>query len=94
MIITSADLCILKRLFISNEPISMYLFHQDFGLSPVHLSSFVNKFGNDDLLSINNDKIALTSKGKQWIIQNRKKLFLTNRTCEWKNIPQDWILEI
>lgn len=88
--ITSADREIMLFLFSSKKAIDIYTLYENFGLSPSHVSSFVNKYVPAKIVLLENEKISLTDSGMKWIIDNRRWLFLRQRLCAWKNVPSEW----
>lgn len=92
MKIFSEDIELLKELLIK-EKIDMYYFHEKYMLSPAQLGRTIRKYEALNIISLENNIILLTSKGKQWIFKHRKELFLYERPKYWKEIPQEMLQE-
>lgn len=90
MNITSADILIFKHLFEQVSPTPIYYFHEKFNLSPVHMSSFINKYDSFNIFIYNENGIELTVSGRLWIIKNRHQIFLSSRKKKWRYTPEEW----
>lgn len=90
MNISSADREILKSLFSTDNAMNIYEFYEKLSLSPSHISSFLKKYLEINVVEYNDYKINLTEGGKKWIVKNRYELFLKERKCFWRNIPISW----
>ena len=84
----SEDLEFIKEL-LNKKEVNLYFFHEKYLLSPAQLARTINKFLEGSLIELHDEKIRLTSKGEEWIICNRKSLFIHERKKYWKEIPSE-----
>lgn len=84
----SEDIELLKELY-SKDKIEFYFFHEKYKLSPAQLARALRKFSEKELIEIENNLVILTKKGREWIFHNRLKLFLSEKSKYWKNIPEE-----
>ncbi len=90
MVLSSSEKIILLNLFKSNKSFAIYSFYTEFSFSPAQLSRFTRKFLKKDIISLDDDKMRMTEFGRNWIIKNRKELFLKPRKRDWIYIPDEW----
>ena len=90
MFFSSADKKIILTLYESSKKIELYDLHKQFSFSPAQLSRFTRKFQKKRVIDYSNGYIKLTDYGKNWVIKNRRLLFLTPKQKKWVNIPDEW----
>jgi hypothetical protein len=83
----SEDIIFLKHIFQCQE-VDIYFFHEKYLLSPAQLSRTIRKFKEIDVITEQNGIATLTEKGRAWIIDNKRSLFLQKKSRFWKNIPE------
>lgn len=83
----SEDIEFLKEL-LYHDKVEIYLFHEKYKLSPAQLARTINKFMNQELIIFSNHTISLTEKGRNWIFENRRVLFIKEKKKYWKEIPE------
>ena len=93
-LISSSDKRILLELFKKRKSINIYYLHKKYLLSPAQINRFVRNYLEEKLISFDNCKIKLTEKGIEWILHNRKKIFLSHNKNKWKIIPNEWIVNL
>lgn len=84
----SEDIEFIKELYDSKK-VHLYFFHEKYLLSPAQLARTINKFIEEEIVELNNEVVSLTPKGEEWIICNRKTLFLNEKDKYWKEIPSE-----
>ena len=84
----SEDVEIIREL-ISNKHVDLYDLHLKYRLSPAQISRSVQRFIAEDIVVYQDNMIALTDYGKEWIVLNRKELFLDDSRKYWKQESQD-----
>jgi hypothetical protein len=93
MDLNSVDKKVLLALYNCDEGKSIYNFHSDFSFSPAQMSRFVRTFNELKIIEYKNSIIKLTKYGEDWILKNRKSLFLKPSRKEWRKIPIEWKLD-
>lgn len=84
----SEDIELLTELYSKNS-LELYFFHEKYKLSPAQLGRTLKKFKDLGLIKLHEKNVILTEKGSNWIIGNRKKLFLNEKLKYWKNVPEE-----
>lgn len=84
----SEDIEFVKELF-ERKRVNLYIFHEKYLLSPAQLARTITKFKEAEIVEIINEDIFLTHKGEDWIVCNRKALFLKEKNKYWKEIPPE-----
>lgn len=93
MIYSSFEKWLLKKLYSSKSSHNIYDLHIKYNYSPAQFSRFVNKFTTNNVVEIDSENsISLTDIGKEWILANRKSIFLKSKKQKWVDIPEDWRL--
>jgi hypothetical protein len=84
-----ADREILRLLFKTDAPMELYVFHEKFNLLPVQILKSVRKLLEIQVIKIEAEgrSIALTEKGKNWTLLNRKNIFMRPIEMYWKAAP-------
>lgn len=82
----SEDIEFLRELYI-HRSLDMYFFHKKYMLSPAQLGMIIKKYSQMGYVVLNGRNIELTSAGCNWIVANRKNIFLAEREKYWKQIP-------
>lgn len=82
----SEDIEFLRELYI-HRSLDMYFFHKKYLLSPAQLGMTIKKYLQMGCVVLNGRNIELTFAGYNWIVANRKSIFLTERAKYWKQIP-------
>lgn len=83
------DAIILKRLFSRpDEWIDPYDFHQSNLLSPGQLARSIRKLLSEVLIEYQQERIRLTSYGREWTIANKSKFYKVNKS--WKDVPSEF----
>lgn len=91
MYFSSAEKKIVLTLYECDKDLNLYDLHKRFSFSPAQLSRFVRRFQKLKVIDYTNGSIKLTDYGKDWIIENRRALFLAPTQKKWANIPSVWI---
>lgn len=84
----SEDVEIIREL-INNKHVDLYDLHLKYCLSPAQVSRSVRRFIVEGIVVSQDNVIELTDYGKEWIILNRKELFLDDSRKYWKQESQD-----
>ena len=87
---TSSEIEILRSLFSAGDGrLDLYGLHQKFKLSPGQMSRTCRAMEELEVLEIERDGddptliVCITDKGRRWIFEHRRELFLQDRTREW-----------
>lgn len=84
----SEDVEIIREL-ICNKHVDLYDLHLKYRLSPAQISRSVKRFIAEGIVVCQDNTIELTDYGKEWIVHNRKELFLDDSRKYWKQESQD-----
>lgn len=84
----SEDIELLKELYLTDK-IDLYFFHEKYMLSPAQLGRTLKKFKDADLIIFDQNSVALNENGRKWIIENRRQIFLVEKSKYWKKIPEN-----
>lgn len=79
----SEDVEIIKEL-MRNVNVNLYDLHLKYRLSPAQVSNTVKTLLEEGVISIQGESIGLTERGREWIVNNRKTLFLDGTRKYWK----------
>ena len=88
----SFEIVIFRELGNNTDGVNIYDLHKEYLLSPGQIIAFISKFEKLDLIKFIDFKISLLEKGKTWLIENRKDLFLNSRDKYWMGVP-DYFLD-
>jgi len=83
----SEDREILRHLWAEHDPVKVYLFHEKYLLSPGQIARILRKYSAENIIEIHGDRIALTERGRRWILRNRREIFMHVSAKPWKSIP-------
>lgn len=90
--LNSAEILILKDLMKSKSGVNAYTFHKERKLPPSTIINFVNKFQEFKLIILQEGNIIqLSVNGRNWVIANKKQIYLTPRNKYWRRLPNDKI---
>lgn len=81
--ISSSDKEVIAALFAEQNWLDLYSLHERFRQSPGQLTSLIRKLLLVNLVEVHALKARLTAAGKQWVLANRRALFLTPRARTW-----------
>lgn len=85
----SEDVEIIREL-ITERKVDLYNLHLKYRLSPAQVSRSVNNLLKENVIAIEGDFIFLTEKSREWILKNRKELFLDKNRKYWKTENVDY----
>lgn len=83
---TSYEREVILALFESDDWFDLYELHEDLLLSPAQVVSVIEFLAGEDLCRVDGTKAKLSEKGVQWVLRNRKKIFMNNKR-QW-SVPQ------
>jgi len=78
---------VLRALFSCPEWYDLYALHERFLLSPGQLAHAVRAYEADGLVESDGLNARLTQKGRVWVFENRRRLFLNEQRRTWADIP-------
>lgn len=81
---------IFRDLIKSIKGIYIYKFYKKYLITPGQLAEFLNKYQKQELLSLNDDKVTLTEKGKKEILRLRYTI-LSSSQNKFNNIPKEFL---
>lgn len=73
---------IIRRLFSSKDDINLFEIHTEKKLSPGQIAATLNWMEQAKLIEIDGLKVRLSSHGRDWILRNRRAIFM--------NIARSW----
>lgn len=75
---------VIKRLSVVGEE-NIYYFHKENHLTPAQMGRVIRKYVKAGIITKVDNNIQLTEKGKAYIVNNRKRLFLMPKNRFWAN---------
>ncbi|WP_445682651.1 hypothetical protein [Radicibacter daui] len=90
----SFEIEILKTLYQKQDWVNVYYFHEKYLLSAGQISNFIRRYGKFEIINFKNYEIKLTAKGINWLIANRRHIFLTKKNRHWAYFKADPKLKI
>ncbi|MDH5426045.1 MAG: hypothetical protein OEY29_13715 [Gammaproteobacteria bacterium] len=90
--IHSEDREILRDLFINNDVLCLYKFHEKYLLSPGQIARVIRKYIKNNIFETNENTIKLTEHGKKWVYNNRNDIFRAPLNELWKQVPAGFSL--
>ena len=54
---------------------------------------FITKYSPEEIIEYSNGKISLTKNGFDYVIKNRKKIFLKKCNKSWEEIPSEFLIK-
>ena len=79
----SEDIEIIRQL-IYNGHVNLYDLHIKYRLSPAQISRSVRKLQEEQVIIVDEKTISITNFGREWVIRNRRMLFLDDKRKYWK----------
>lgn len=94
---------VIKRLSSVGKE-SIYYFHKENHLTPAQMGRVIRKYVKAGIITQVENNIQLTEKGRTYVVNNRKKLFLIPKNRFWANeihrfkesrdVTVDFVLEL
>lgn len=75
---------VIKRLSLVGKE-SIYYFHEANHLTPAQMGRVIRKYVKAGIITQDENSIQLTEKGRAYIVDNRKRLFLMPKNRFWAN---------
>lgn len=75
---------VIKRLSLVGKE-SVYYFHKENHLTPAQMGRVIRKYVKAGIITQDENSIQLTERGKAYIVNNRKRLFLMPKKRFWAN---------
>jgi len=92
--LNDTELLIIKHLYKKQDGEELFYFHKQYKIPPDIIFSFVEKFTKEEyLLRISKKRVKLSNKGKEWILSNKKYIYLTQRLKKWRRLPSKMLIQ-
>ncbi len=89
-----AEIVMIKDLFSEKNGIKAYDFHKKYSLLPSVIIKFIDKGEKAGHLQLKpNNIIWLTPGGRDWVVANKKSIYLESKPKYWKLLPKGMIKE-
>jgi hypothetical protein len=74
-------------MLFEQKRVDLYDLYLIYRLSPAQVAMSINKFQQMGIIIYESNNIELSDYGQDWLISNRKKIFLQPKNKFWKKIP-------